>query len=88
LIENFCRHTIQFRKVRIQHDSMATDDKDRLLNLFARYRALMLPPCDVRQCMKLHGDTVFIPKNQEMKFVNGCIINWLEMEVKVNGEVM
>jgi len=48
----------------------------------------MLPPCDVRQCMKLHGDTVFIPKNQEMKFVNGCIINWLEMEVKVNGEVM
>jgi hypothetical protein len=38
--------------------------------------------------MKLHGDTGFVPENQEMRFGNGCIINWLDGIVEVNSEVV
>jgi len=37
--------------------------------------------------MRLHGDTVFIPENQEKKLLNGCISNVLASKLKVNNEV-
>src|SRR4029077_15147134 len=48
--------------------------------------ALMLPPRDVRQSMKLHGDTVFIPNSQDVRLRNGCISDWLSNAAKVNIE--
>lgn len=46
----------------------------------------MLPPRDVRPSMRLHGDTVFIPENQETRLQNCCISIQLEKEVRVNVE--
>jgi hypothetical protein len=34
--------------------------------------------------MTLHGDTVFIPKFQDLRVRNGCISDWLSNAVRVN----
>ena len=65
---------------------MTTYQEDCLFNSFARYQRAHIPLRDVRRSMKLHGDTVFIHENQEMSLENGCIINWLDGEVRVNVE--
>ena len=46
--------------------------------------ALTLPPCYVCSSMTLHGDTVFIPKFQDLRVRNGCISDWLSNAVRVN----
>ena len=43
-------------------------------------------PRDVGRLLKLHGDTVFIHENQVIRLENGCIISWLDWEVKVKRE--
>ena len=49
--------------------------------------ALMPLPRDAHLPMRLHGNTVFIPENQEKRAPNGCIIDWLDREVRVEVDV-
>src|SRR5690242_4977165 len=46
--------------------------------------APIFPPREVRPSMTLHGDTVFIPKFQDLRVRNGCISDWLSNAVRVN----